>query len=158
MGDTNRKPVAIRENLRIDGTVIAEQLAIELHGQIKGEIHCGTLVVAPTGRVIGRIVAGKVVVHGFVEGPITAKEVVMTAKSHIKGDLSCETVSVEKGALLEGRITRGLKGGSKDPRSQPLAQPNGSRDARGIAPGGGSPDSVTLLSSARRAATHPASQ
>lgn len=104
--DSNLKPTIIGERLRIAGDVFAEGMAVELNGRIDGDVACGLLIVAPAGRLVGRITAQKVVVRGLVEGPIFADELVLEAEGQVKGDIHCQTVVIVKGAFLEGHISQ----------------------------------------------------
>ena len=103
--EIRQKPAIIGEHLKIVGNVVAEDRSVELNGQIDGEVCCAMLMVASTGRLVGKVTAKKVVVRGSVEGPIFAEELVLAADGHVKGDVVCQTVVLEKGAFLEGRIT-----------------------------------------------------
>ena len=58
----------IAKGLKIVGSVTAEGL-VEVNGQIEGELHCTSLVIA-RGAHEGVVAAERVVVDGKVEGPI----------------------------------------------------------------------------------------
>jgi cytoskeletal protein CcmA (bactofilin family) len=104
--DTRHKPAVIGESLNIVGDVVAEERSVELNGKIEGEVCCTNLVIASTGRLVGKITAKKVVVLGSVEGPIVTEELVLAAGARVKGDVACRTLVLAKGASLEGRISR----------------------------------------------------
>jgi cytoskeletal protein CcmA (bactofilin family) len=59
----------IAKGLKIVGSVTAEGL-VEVNGQIDGELHCTSLVIARGAQVKGTVAAERVVVDGKVEGPI----------------------------------------------------------------------------------------
>jgi cytoskeletal protein CcmA (bactofilin family) len=105
--DNHHKPTVIGERLNIVGDVVAEGMAVELYGRIDGDVECGLLIVAPTGRLVGRATAQKVVVRGLVDGPIFAGELVLESQGQVRGDISCGTVVIVKGAFLEGHISQG---------------------------------------------------
>ena len=58
----------IAKGLKIVGTVTAEGL-VEVNGQIEGELHCTSLVIARGAHINGVVAAERVVVDGKVEGP-----------------------------------------------------------------------------------------
>src|SRR5688572_25465679 len=104
--DINHKQTVIGERLHITGDLIAEGMAVELYGRIDGDVECGLLIVAPTGRLVGTATAQKVVVRGLVEGPIFADELVLESQGQVRGDINCGTVVIVKGAFLEGHISQ----------------------------------------------------
>ena len=50
---------------------------MEVNGQIDGELHCTSLVIARGAHVNGTVAAERIVVDGNVDGPIQAKEVLL---------------------------------------------------------------------------------
>ena len=54
---------------------------MEVNGQIDGELHCTSLVIARGAHVTGIVVAERVVVDGKVEGPIQGGEVILKVAS-----------------------------------------------------------------------------
>ena len=68
---SRQRGTLIAKGLKIVGSVTAEGL-VEVNGQIDGELHCTSLVIARGAHVNGTVAAERVVVDGTVEGPITA--------------------------------------------------------------------------------------
>jgi cytoskeletal protein CcmA (bactofilin family) len=86
----------IAKGLKIVGSVTAEGL-VEVNGQIEGEIHCTSLVIARGAHVNGTVVAERVVVDGNVEGPIQAGDVFLKSQANIVGDIHHQSLAIEKG-------------------------------------------------------------
>ena len=82
--------------------VTAEGL-VEVNGQIDGEIHCASLVIARGALVTGTIAAERVVVDGKVEGPIQGGYVLLKSQAYVIGDIHHQSLAIEKGAYFEGR-------------------------------------------------------
>ena len=97
-----RNETVIAEGLKIIGSVTAEGL-VELNGQIEGELHCTSLIVASKAQVAGPITGERVVVDGRVEGPIQGGEVVLMSQAHVVGDIHHQSLAMEAGAYFEGR-------------------------------------------------------
>src|SRR6185369_17393310 len=93
----------IAKGLKIVGSVTAEGL-VEVHGQIDGELHCTSLVVARGAHVNGIVAAERVVVDGRVDGPIQAREVVLKSQAHVVGDIHHQSLSVERGAFFPSNV------------------------------------------------------
>jgi cytoskeletal protein CcmA (bactofilin family) len=129
--EIRRKLAVIGGQLKIVGNVLADGLALQLNGQIEGEVYCALLIVASTARLVGKITAEKVVVRGSVEGPIFAEELLLAADAHVKGDINCQTVVIEKGGYLEGRIShRSAKNGEAQPTGLPAQRERRRRDSQ----------------------------
>jgi len=98
----SKQGTVIAKGLTIVGSVTAEGL-VEVNGQIDGELHCTSLVIARGAHVTGIVVAERVVVDGKVEGPIQGKEVILKSKAHVVGDIHHQSLAVESGAFFDGR-------------------------------------------------------
>jgi cytoskeletal protein CcmA (bactofilin family) len=69
MFTSRQRGTVIAKGLKIVGGVTAEGL-VEVNGQIGGELHCTSLVIARGAQVNGTVTAERGLVDGSVEGPI----------------------------------------------------------------------------------------
>ena len=92
----------IAKGLKIVGSVTAEGL-VEVNGQIEGELHCTSLVIARGAHINGVVAAERVVVDGKVEGPIQGGEVILRSQAHVVGDIHHQSLAIERGAYFDGR-------------------------------------------------------
>ena len=108
---SRRRGTVIAKGLKIVGSVTAEGL-VEVNGQIDGELHCTSLLIAHGAHVTGTIAAERVVVDGKVEGPIQGRDVVLKSQAHVVGDIHHQSLAIERGAYFDGRSvqTRGANG------------------------------------------------
>ena len=99
------------KGLKIVGSVTAEGL-VEVNGQIEGELHCTSLVIARGAHINGVVAAERVVVDGKVEGPIQGGEVILRSQAHVVGDIHHQSLAIERGAYFDGRSiqVRGANG------------------------------------------------
>ena len=102
MFQSRRRGTVIAKGLKIVGSVTAEGL-VEVNGQIDGELHCTSLVIARGAHVTGTVAAERVVVDGRVEGPIQGGEVVLKSQAQVVGDIHHQSLAIERGAHFEGR-------------------------------------------------------
>jgi len=107
---SKRQGTVIAKGLKIVGSVTAEGL-VEINGQIDGELHCTSLVIARGAQVTGTVAAERVVVDGKVEGPIQAGEVILKSQAHVVGDIHHQSLAVESGAYFDGRSVHVLGNG-----------------------------------------------
>jgi cytoskeletal protein CcmA (bactofilin family) len=99
---SRQQGTVIAKGLKIVGSVTAEGL-VEVNGQIEGELHCTSLVIARGAHVTGTVAAERVVVDGNVEGPIQGGEVVLKSQAHVVGDIHHQSLAIESGAYFDGR-------------------------------------------------------
>jgi len=99
---SKRQGTVIAKGLKIVGSVTAEGL-VEVNGQLDGELHCTSLVIARGAQVTGTVAAERVVVDGKVEGPIQAGEVILKSQAHVVGDIHHQSLAIERGAYFDGR-------------------------------------------------------
>ena len=97
-----QRGTVIAKGLKIVGRVTAEGL-VEVNGQIDGELHCTSLVIARGAHVNGTVAAERVVVDGKIEGPIQGGEVVLKSQAHVVGDIQHRSLAIERGAFFDGR-------------------------------------------------------
>jgi cytoskeletal protein CcmA (bactofilin family) len=110
----SKQGTVIAKGLKIVGSVTAEGL-VEVNGQIDGELHCTSLVIARGAHVTGIVVAERVVVDGKVEGPIQGKDVVLKSQAQVVGDIHHQSLAIESGAFFDGRSVQ-IRGNGQTPK------------------------------------------
>jgi cytoskeletal protein CcmA (bactofilin family) len=109
----SKQGTVIAKGLKIVGSVTAEGL-VEVNGQIDGELHCTSLVIARGAHVTGTVAAERVVVDGNVEGPIQGGEVLLRSQAHVTGDIHHRSLAIESGAFFDGRSVQ-VRGNGQSP-------------------------------------------
>jgi cytoskeletal protein CcmA (bactofilin family) len=102
---SKRKSTVIAEGLKIIGNVSADG-AVEVNGQVDGDLDCTSLTVSPKAFINGGINARSLVINGKVEGPISGEDVVLKPHAFVTGDIQAQSLSIERGAHFEGRSLR----------------------------------------------------
>ena len=110
---SRRQGTVIAKGLKIVGSVTAEGL-VEVNGQIEGELHCTSLVIAREAHVTGTVAAERVVVDGKVEGPIQGGDVVLKSQAYVVGDIHHQSLAIESGAYFDGRSVQ-VRGNGQTP-------------------------------------------
>ncbi len=122
-------PSIIGEDLKIIGNVTSKG-EIQVDGEIEGDIHCGSLLLGDSSKIVGSVIAEDVVVRGRVEGSIRGLRVTLQAQSHVDGDIYHQSLAIEQGAYFEGKSRR-----SDDPLGNVKTQ--SARGDKSAKPGGG---------------------
>jgi cytoskeletal protein CcmA (bactofilin family) len=95
----------IGEELVITGNVSSKG-EIHLDGQVRGDIHCYSLVVSEKSQIEGNVVADEVAIRGSIIGSIRALRVALHPQCHVKGDLFHHSLAIAQGAHFDGEARR----------------------------------------------------
>jgi cytoskeletal protein CcmA (bactofilin family) len=95
----------IGEDLTITGNV-ASKGEIHLDGHVRGDVHCGALVLGENSNVEGDVTADDVVIRGRLIGSVRAIRLMLQSTSHVEGDLIHQSLAIEQGAFFEGKSRR----------------------------------------------------
>jgi cytoskeletal protein CcmA (bactofilin family) len=84
--------------------------SIRIDGRVLGHVHSASdqavsVVIGPTGEVVGDLVAQRVIVAGKVSGNIHALDrVELHAGCFVQGDLKYASIAIEHGARVQGLL------------------------------------------------------
>ncbi len=94
-----------------EGTEIIGDIKVEhdlrVEGDIKGGVVVGgMLVLMPSGKIEGEVVARSATIAGQIQGNITGHEkIVLEAKSVLVGDLITRELVINEGAVFQGNCS-----------------------------------------------------
>jgi cytoskeletal protein CcmA (bactofilin family) len=111
---TKLVPSIVGEDLVITGNVDSRG-EIQVDGEIRGDVHCGSLLLGDKSTISGGVIAEDIVVRGKVVGSIRGLCVTLQAQSHVEGDIYHQSLAIEQGAYFEGKSRR-----SDDPLKEGL--------------------------------------
>jgi len=97
------QPSLIGADITITGNLEAA-LALQVEGQIKGDVKCSTLLLGENAVIEGNIDAERVRVLGTVEGGIETKDLAVETTGRVAGDISYERIKIASGAVVEGSL------------------------------------------------------
>lgn len=91
--------IIVRGDIETAGT-------LRIDGRLEGNVlRAGSLVVGPTGTIIGNVRATETVICGTVQGNIDVEgRVELEASATVVGDLSADTILVHEGGTVRGRL------------------------------------------------------
>jgi len=104
-GSSQMVPSVIGEDLTVEGNVVSKG-EVQLEGEIKGDVHCASLVIGDKALIEGGVVADDVIVRGRVVGSIRGHRVTLQSSSHVEGDIYHQSLAIEQGAYFEGKSRR----------------------------------------------------
>lgn len=103
---SNATRSVLGSDLKITGE-ISSTGALEVMGEVDGNITADALAVGQHGRISGSVSAKSVEVHGRLDGKVDSQHFIMRATAQVTADITYDTLVIESGATIEGRFTRG---------------------------------------------------
>jgi len=132
-GSGQMAPSVIGEDLSVEGNVISKG-EVQVEGEIKGDIHCTSIVIGDKALIEGGVIADDVIVRGRVMGTVRGQRVTLQSTSHVDGDIFHQSLAIEQGAYFEGKSRRS---------DDPLADAKSSLKSKsGLGAGGNSTSSA----------------
>ena len=105
----------LAEDLHFQGRLTFTE-SVFISGRFKGQIDTkGTLTVGEAGHVEADIVAGSIVIYGYLQGSMVAhREVEIKASGHLVGNIVAPFLTIERGAKFIGNSSFMKKTEKKD--------------------------------------------
>ena len=111
--DEDNSPSLLGKEIKIIGK-ISSKGALQLDGDLEGEITASKLVIEKSAKVVGSVTSDDLVIKGRIIGPVFGKKVRFGSSARVEGDTFHETIAIEDGAYYEGSIKRYV-GGTERP-------------------------------------------
>ena len=111
--DEDNSPSLLGKEIKIIGK-ISSKGALQLDGDLEGEITASKLVIEKSAKVVGSVTSDDLVIKGRIIGPVFGKKVRFGSSARVEGDTFHETIAIEDGAYYEGSIKRHV-GGTERP-------------------------------------------
>jgi cytoskeletal protein CcmA (bactofilin family) len=99
-------PSVISADMHLIGNVISPEGALDIDGQINGNVRCHTVSLRENGKVVGDIMAEQIYIYGIVEGTVKARSVTLYSTARVTGSIMHENLSIEDGAFVDGKFKR----------------------------------------------------
>jgi cytoskeletal protein CcmA (bactofilin family) len=105
------KSIASAMTFISDGTHITGDIKVEhdlrIEGNLKGTVEVGgMLVLGPTGKVEGNVIARSATLAGEIRGNLKGHEkIVLESKSILVGDLITRELVINEGAIFQGNCS-----------------------------------------------------
>lgn len=80
--------------------------ALQIDGQVEGDITSGDVTIGSTGQIIGEIKAETLRVKGKIVGSIRARKVELETGASVEGDIFHAALIIQPDANFEGQVRR----------------------------------------------------
>jgi cytoskeletal protein CcmA (bactofilin family) len=98
-------PTIIGAGCRLNGDIKTEH-SVQIHGIVFGFVYAETVVIGRGGRVVGKVVAQNLFLHGAIEGPATVDTANVFNNAQMTGTLAYRTLNITGNNGLECKLTK----------------------------------------------------
>jgi cytoskeletal protein CcmA (bactofilin family) len=98
-------PTVIGAGCTLTGNIKTDH-TVQIHGVVFGSVYADTVVIGRGGKVVGRIAANDLFLHGTLEGPATVGVAHVFNNAQMTGTLSYYTLNITGNTGLECKLTR----------------------------------------------------
>lgn len=98
-------PTIIGAGCQLNGDIKTDH-TVQIHGTVLGNINAATVVIGHGGKVIGKINARDLFLHGTMEGPATVDTAHVFKNAQMTGTLSYMTLNITGNTGLECKLSK----------------------------------------------------
>lgn len=98
-------PTIIGAGCKLTGDIKTEH-TVQIHGRVVGNITADTVIIGRGGKVIGKIVANDLFLHGSLDGPATVNTANVFSNAQMTGVLSYYTLNITGNTGLECKLAK----------------------------------------------------
>ncbi len=98
-------PTIIGAGCHLTGDIKTDHI-VQVHGSITGNITAETVVIGRGGKVIGKIIASTLFLHGSLEGPATVNIANVFSNAQMTGTLSYNTLNITGNTGLDCKLAK----------------------------------------------------
>ncbi|HNY25346.1 MAG TPA: polymer-forming cytoskeletal protein [Alphaproteobacteria bacterium] len=98
-------PTIIGAGCKLNGDIRTDH-SVQIHGTIFGTVYAETVVIGRGGKVIGKVVAQNLFLHGTIEGPATVEIAHVFNNAQMTGTLSYRTLNISGNTGLECKLSK----------------------------------------------------
>lgn len=113
--------------------------ALQIDGQVEGDITSGDVTIGSTGRIVGEIKAETLRVKGKIIGSIRARKVELETGASVEGDIFHAALIIQPDASFEGQVKR-EENPLKDSAPKAASASAGNSPSNGSGFGGATPN------------------
>ena len=98
-------PTIIGAGCKLTGNIKTDHI-VQIHGIVDGDISAQAVIIGRGGRVIGKIVAESLFLHGTLDGPATVNTANVFSAAQMTGVLSYRTLNITANTGLECKLAK----------------------------------------------------
>ncbi len=98
-------PTVIGAGCKITGNIKTKH-SIQIHGEIVGDVIAETIIIGRGGKVVGKVAAQNLFLHGTMDGPATVTIAHVFNNAQMTGTLSYHILNITGNTGLDCKLTK----------------------------------------------------
>lgn len=98
-------PTIIGAGCKLTGDIKTDHI-VQIHGVVFGSVQANTVVIGRGGKVVGKVFAQDLFLHGALEGPATVETANIFNNAQMTGILSYRTLNISGNTGLECKLSK----------------------------------------------------
>lgn len=98
-------PTIIGAGCKLTGDMKTDH-TVQIHGHVVGNVTAETVVIGRGGKVVGRVIATTLFLHGTLDGPATVNTANIFSNAQMTGTLSYFTLNITGNTGLECKLAK----------------------------------------------------
>ena len=100
-----KSPTIIGAGCKLTGDIKTDH-TVQIHGHVVGNITADTVVIGRGGKVVGKVIAANLFLHGTLDGPATVSTANIFSNAQMTGTLAYYTLNITGNTGLECKLTK----------------------------------------------------
>lgn len=98
-------PTIIGAGCSLDGDIKTDHF-VQIHGTVNGNITAQSVIIGRGGKVVGKVVADSLFLHGTLDGPATVDTANVFSAAQMTGTLAYHTLNITSNTGLECKLAK----------------------------------------------------
>ena len=98
-------PTVIGAGCKLNGDIKTDH-TVQIHGVVFGQIYADTVIIGCGGKVVGKVVANDLFLHGTMEGPATVSVAHVFKNAQMTGTLSYHILNITGNNGLDCKLSK----------------------------------------------------
>ncbi len=101
-----KSPTIIGAGCTINGDIKTKENSIQIHGTVIGNVKAGTVIIGRGGKVVGKVVATNLFLHGCIEGPAIVDNAHIFSNATMIGKLFFHKINITGNEFLDCHLSK----------------------------------------------------
>lgn len=100
-----QSPTIIGAGCNLTGDIKTDH-TVQIHGTVRGNVVADTVVIGRGGKVVGKVTASNLFLHGTLDGPATVNIANVFSAAQMTGVLAYHTLNITGNTGLECKLSK----------------------------------------------------
>ena len=98
-------PTVIGAGCKFTGDIKTDH-SVQIHGTVNGSVSATTVIIGRGGKVVGKVFAKDLFLHGLIDGPVTVDTAHIFSNAQMIGNLNYFTLNISANTGLDCKLSK----------------------------------------------------